>query len=81
MKLTAIFSALLSAWVVNAALDQKIKAKGKKYFGNVLDLNTIGVEAVTDILKTEFGSITAENSWKWSAVQRMCYCPLGFNRF
>lgn len=71
MKLTTVFATLLSACLVNAALDQKIKAKGKLYFGSVLDLNTIGDEAITDILKSEFGSITPENSWKWNAIQRV----------
>ncbi|KAH6885491.1 glycosyl hydrolase family 10 protein [Coprinopsis sp. MPI-PUGE-AT-0042] len=71
MKLTTIFSALLSARLVSAALDEKIKTKGKKYFGNVLDLNTIDDDAITDILKAEFGSITPENSWKWGAVQHV----------
>jgi len=53
----------------SAALDTLIKAKGKAYWGNILDYNTINVAAVTNILKSDFGAITAENSMKWDATE------------
>lgn len=73
MKLTPSFK-IITALIalstsVNAALDAKIKAKGKKYYGNILDSNTINTGQVTNILNTEFGAITAENSWKWDSIQ------------
>jgi endo-1,4-beta-xylanase len=39
------------------------------YWGNILDYNTINNAAVTNILKSEFGAITAENSMKWDATE------------
>ncbi|KAH6910268.1 glycosyl hydrolase family 10 protein [Coprinopsis sp. MPI-PUGE-AT-0042] len=69
MKLTIIATALLTATAVNAALDQKIKAKGKKYYGNILDRNTINDGTVQNILNTEFGAITPENAMKWDATE------------
>ena len=71
MKLsTFVVAAVLAVSSVNAALDAKIKAKGKRYYGNIIDQNTINIGQVTNILNTEFGAITAENSWKWDAIER-----------
>jgi len=50
-------------------LHSRINAKGKKYWGNILDYNTINVPAVTNIIKTEFGQLTCENSMKWDATE------------
>ncbi|KAJ3119304.1 hypothetical protein HK098_005606 [Nowakowskiella sp. JEL0407] len=46
-----------------------MKAKEKKYWGNLLDRSTINNTIVTNILKTEFGQITAENSMTWEATE------------
>ncbi|RXW20210.1 hypothetical protein EST38_g5663 [Candolleomyces aberdarensis] len=70
MKLSAfVVTAVLAVSSVNAALDAKIKAKGRAYYGNIIDQNTINIGQVTNILNTEFGAITAENSWKWDAIE------------
>ncbi|KAJ3053517.1 hypothetical protein HK097_004111 [Rhizophlyctis rosea] len=53
----------------SGTLDGRIKAKGKKYWGNILDYNTINNSAVTNVLRTEFGQVTAENSMKWDATE------------
>lgn len=53
----------------SAALNAKIKAKGKKYFGNIVDLNTVNDPQITNILKSEFGAVTAEYSWKWRNIE------------
>ncbi|KAF6746877.1 glycosyl hydrolase family 10 protein [Ephemerocybe angulata] len=67
MKLTAfVLAAVLS---VHGALDAKIKAKGKKYYGNIIDSNTINTAQVTNILNTEFGAVTPEYSMKWEATE------------
>lgn len=65
-------TALIAVTSVSAALDAKIKAKGKKYYGNIIDGNTINTAQVTNILNSEFGAVTAENSWKWDATERKC---------
>lgn len=62
-------TALIAVTSVSAALDAKIKAKGKKYYGNIIDGNTINTAQVTNILNSEFGAVTAENSWKWDATE------------
>jgi endo-1,4-beta-xylanase len=80
MKLTVVATALLTASAVNAALDQKIKAKGKKYYGNILDRNTINDGTVQNILNTEFGAITPENAMKWDATERMHSNILQYNQ-
>ncbi|KAF6746874.1 glycosyl hydrolase family 10 protein [Ephemerocybe angulata] len=70
MKLTAfVLAAVLSASSVHGALDAKIKAKGKKYYGNIIDSNTINTAQVTNILNTEFGAVTPENAMKWDATE------------
>jgi len=46
-----------------------MKAKGKKYWGTILDYNTINNAAVTNIIKNEFGQLTCENSMKMDTVQ------------
>ncbi|KAJ3039109.1 Endo-1,4-beta-xylanase F3 [Rhizophlyctis rosea] len=53
----------------SGTLDGRMKAKGKKYWGNILDYNTINNAAVTSVLKTEFGQVTPENSMKWDATE------------
>lgn len=71
MKLSAlVVTAVLAVSSVNAALDAKIKAKGRRYYGNILDGNTLNNGQVTNILNSEFGAITAENSMKWDATER-----------
>jgi endo-1,4-beta-xylanase len=64
-----VFGAIATNCVAGAGLDTLIKAKGKTYFGNIIDYNTINTAAVTNVLKTEFGAITAENSMKWDATE------------
>ncbi|KAF6746872.1 glycosyl hydrolase family 10 protein [Ephemerocybe angulata] len=50
-------------------LHARFKNKGKLYLGNILDGNTLHDTSITNVLKSEFGSITAEYSWKWSRIQ------------
>ncbi|KAF5342398.1 hypothetical protein D9611_001129 [Ephemerocybe angulata] len=71
MKVSLILAivSLLSAFSANASLDSSIKAKGKLYFGNIIDGNTINDASVTNLLKSEFGAVTAEYSWKWPRIQ------------
>jgi endo-1,4-beta-xylanase len=67
------FSALVTAAIFGSAfaqLDTKIKSKQKVYYGNILDSNTLGQQQAENILRTEFGAITAENAMKWDATER-----------
>ncbi|KAJ3041158.1 hypothetical protein HDV00_009873 [Rhizophlyctis rosea] len=52
-----------------SGLDARMKAKGKKYWGNILDSNTINKSVVTNILKSDFGILTPENSMKWEVIE------------
>ncbi|TFK26284.1 glycosyl hydrolase family 10 protein [Coprinopsis marcescibilis] len=69
LSLELVFTAILAATAAEAALDAKIKAKGKVYYGNIIDRNTINDGTIQNILNTEFGAITAENSWKWDSIE------------
>ncbi|TEB31724.1 glycosyl hydrolase family 10 protein [Coprinellus micaceus] len=66
---TLVVSAMLAVSSVQAALDAKLKAKGRAYYGNILDTNTVNTAQVTNILNSEFGAITAENAMKWDATE------------
>ncbi|KAJ3119001.1 hypothetical protein HK098_005768, partial [Nowakowskiella sp. JEL0407] len=50
-------------------LHGRMVAKGGRYWGNILDYNTINVATVTNIIKQEFGILTCENSMKMDAIQ------------
>jgi endo-1,4-beta-xylanase len=67
---TLVVSAMFAVSSVQAALDAKLKAKGRAYYGNILDTNTVNTAQVTNILNSEFGAITAENAMKWDATER-----------
>ena len=43
------------------SLDAKFRAKGKKYFGTIVDRNTLSNAQNVNIARTEFGQVTAEN--------------------
>jgi Glycosyl hydrolase family 10 len=51
-------------------LHGRIGTKNNRYFGNILDSNTLNDNAVQSILNSDFGVITAENSMKWDATER-----------
>ncbi|KAL3421559.1 glycosyl hydrolase family 10 [Phlyctema vagabunda] len=52
-----------------ATLNSKFVARGKKYFGNIGDSGTLSNTQNANILKTQFGALTAENSFKWDATE------------
>ncbi|KAF5320409.1 hypothetical protein D9611_010712 [Ephemerocybe angulata] len=52
-----------------ASFNEQMAAKGKLYFGNIVDTNTIVENGAVEILKTEFGMFTPEYSWKWAFIQ------------
>ncbi|KAF6756955.1 glycosyl hydrolase family 10 protein [Ephemerocybe angulata] len=66
LGLTVLSSLVASS---NGFLDAKMKGRGKVYLGSILDGNTISDTSITNVLKTEFGAITAEYSWKWPRIQ------------
>ncbi|KAH6912913.1 glycosyl hydrolase family 10 protein [Coprinopsis sp. MPI-PUGE-AT-0042] len=60
----------LAAVVANAqSLHGIIGKKNGRYYGNIVDSNTMNDGSVQNILNAEFGVITAENSMKWDATE------------
>lgn len=55
-----------------SGLNAKFKAKGKQYFGTEMDQYHLNNNALTTIVKNDFGQVTCENSMKWDATEREC---------
>lgn len=55
-----------------SGLNGKFKAKGKEYFGTEIDHYHLNNAALTNIVKSDFGQVTCENSMKWDAIEREC---------
>lgn len=53
-----------------SGLHNKFKAKGKLYYGTEIDHYHLSKSAITNIVKSDFGQITCENSMKWDAIER-----------
>lgn len=51
------------------SLNEAFVAKGKHYFGNIGDSGTLSSSETVDIINTDFGQLTAENSFKWDATE------------
>jgi endo-1,4-beta-xylanase len=52
-----------------SGLNGKFVAKGKKFWGSCADQNTLNIAANANILKSDFGQVTPENSMKWDATE------------
>ncbi|KAF9533515.1 glycoside hydrolase family 10 and carbohydrate-binding module family 1 protein [Crepidotus variabilis] len=52
-----------------SGLDGKFKSHGKKFWGSCADPGTLGITANVNILKSDFGQVTPENSMKWDATE------------
>ncbi|KAK6823599.1 glycoside hydrolase family 10 protein [Apiospora arundinis] len=52
-----------------SGLNAKFKAKGKQYFGTEMDQYHLNNNALTTIVKNDFGQVTCENSMKWDATE------------
>lgn len=59
--------ALVDRAAPSQSLNELFKAKGKLYYGNIADPQTLGNSQTTDILKAGFGQLTAENSSEYSS--------------
>jgi len=59
-----------------SGLHDKFKAKGKLYFGTEIDHYHLNNAQLTNIVKSDFGQVTAENSMKWDATEREYLRPL-----
>jgi endo-1,4-beta-xylanase len=55
--------------VAATGLNGKFVAKGKKFWGSCADQNTLNIAANANILKSDFGQVTPENSMKWDATE------------
>lgn len=69
MQLSILLAAALFRSSALGQLDTKIKAKGNVYCGNILDSNTLVQGQNENILRTDFGAVTAENTMKWDATE------------
>ena len=52
-----------------STLNAAIRADGRRYFGTATDQNTFSISQVSNIIKSEMGQVTPENSMKWDATQ------------
>ncbi|KAF9446964.1 glycoside hydrolase family 10 protein [Macrolepiota fuliginosa MF-IS2] len=50
-------------------LNSRFASKGKKFWGSAADPNTLNISQNVAILKSDFGSVTPENSMKWDATE------------
>ncbi|KAF9051668.1 glycoside hydrolase family 10 and carbohydrate-binding module family 1 protein [Panaeolus papilionaceus] len=50
-------------------LNQKFKSHGKVYWGSCADSGTLNIAANANILKSDFGQLTPENSMKWDSTE------------
>ncbi|KAG8736164.1 hypothetical protein FRC12_017751 [Ceratobasidium sp. 428] len=50
-------------------LNARLKAKGRKYFGTCADSALLNNAQNANIIKSEFGALTPENSAKWDAIE------------
>ncbi|KAF2100564.1 structural studies On the mobility in the active site of the Thermoascus Aurantiacus xylanase I [Rhizodiscina lignyota] len=51
------------------SIDAAFKKLGKKYIGVATDQDTFGKEVVANIIESDFGQISPENSMKWDATE------------
>jgi endo-1,4-beta-xylanase len=71
MRFTAavFVSALAASPVVYGQLDARIKAKGKRYFGTCSDSFLLSNSQNANIIRSDFGALTPENSAKWDSIE------------
>ncbi|KAG8735135.1 Endo-1,4-beta-xylanase F3 [Ceratobasidium sp. 428] len=50
-------------------LDARFKAKGRKYFGTCSDSGLLSNANNANIIKSDFGALTPENSAKWDTIE------------
>ncbi|QRV77279.1 endo-beta-1,4-xylanase [Ceratobasidium sp. AG-Ba] len=68
--IAAVFvSALAASPVAYGQLDSKFKAKGKKYFGTCSDSALLSNSNNANIIRSDFGALTPENSAKWQSIE------------
>lgn len=60
---------LAAPLVAGQGLDAAMKAKGKLYFGTCADPGTLGNAQNSNVIKSDFGCLTPENSMKWDAIE------------
>ncbi|PPJ59317.1 hypothetical protein CBER1_04212 [Cercospora berteroae] len=53
----------------STSLNAKFVAKGKQYWGTCADSGTLSNTQNANIIKAQFGQLTAENSMKWDATE------------